>query len=76
MCLGSSSYVSSAPKAPAGAGLTVADVDADEGKSKYTKVYEGDKDVTSEVEKDTATNRYRKRSTFSGNAAIDNYAGA
>lgn len=73
MCLDTPSYVSNVAKAPAGAGFTVADVD--EGTSKYTKVYEGDKDVTADVELDQATKKYRKRPATT-NAAIDNYAGA
>lgn len=74
MCLDTPSYVASAPKTPDGAGFTVANVD--KGTSKYTKVYEGDKDVTEDVELNSATNKYRKRPPPTTNEAIDNYAGA
>lgn len=71
MCMDSPTMSVMPPPRPAGAGFTVADVD--KGTSKYRKVYEGDQDVTDNVEVDSATNRYVKKRTT--NSAIDSYAG-
>jgi hypothetical protein len=73
MCLDSGGYYNTTPKAPDGAGYTVADVT--KGTDKYSKVYDKDnKDITSDVEYDTSTSKYKKKQTT--NAAVDSYAGA
>ncbi len=73
MCIMSTASTVAKAAEPAGAGYTVADVDT--GSSKYSKVYDKDnKDITSDVEYDTSTSKYKKKQTT--NAAVDSYAGA
>ena len=72
MCIMSTSSAVQKAAEPAGAGMTVADVDT--GTSKYSKVYDKDNnDITNDVEYDTTVSKYRKKQTT--NTAVDNYAG-